>query len=193
MIDKLRDSFFAAGGTIPEKVRATCGWPSVGGKAEKNRRIGECWDSERSGDQHFEIFISPLVDDGAEVGAVLVHELVHCCVGIDAGHKAPFKKLALAVNLEGKMTATVPSEELVAELEMIIDEIGPYPHAKLTFSDKPKKQGTRMLKVTCPDPGCGWSARTTQKWIDVGLPTCVCGTVMEVEVKEEDEGEGGDE
>lgn len=186
LIDNLRDKFFAAGGTIPEKVRATCGWPSTGGKAEKNRRIGECWSDERSDSGHYEIFISPLVDDGIEVAAVLVHELVHACVGIAAGHKAPFKKVAEAVGLEGKMTSTVPSEELVAELEDIIGT-DHYPHSKLSFDLKKKVQSTRMLKVTCPDPGCAWSCRTTQKWVDIGLPTCCCGNQMELEVKEEDE------
>jgi len=187
----LRPLFSEAGGEIPEQVRITCGWPSQGAKSEKKRTLGECWGSDNSDDEHFEIFISPTLDDGAEVAGVLVHELVHACVGIKAGHRAPFKKLATAVGLEGLMTATEVSDELAPTLDALVKSVGVYPHAKITFDNK-KKQGTRMLKVVCPDPACGWSARTTQKWIDVGLPTCVCGTKMEVEEQKKPP-EGGEE
>lgn len=39
------------------------------------------------------------------------------------------------------------------------------------------KEGTRLLKCQCPE--CGYVVRTTQKWLDVGVPTCACGTEME--------------
>lgn len=185
MVDLLRNDFLEAGGELPENIRVTCGWPSQGAKAKKKRRIGECWGDDRSDDGHFEIFISPLLAEHVEVGAVLVHELVHTAVGIEAGHKAPFRKVATAMGLEGKMTATSPSKELEESLTLVAAEIGRYPHAKLTFSNKPPTQGTRMIKVQCPDPGCGYILRTTQKWIDVGLPTCCCGKQMETEEPKE--------
>lgn len=34
-------------------------------------------------------------------------------------------------------------------------------------------QSTRMLKIVCGK--CEWTARTSQKHIDAGLPTCHCG------------------
>jgi hypothetical protein len=34
-------------------------------------------------------------------------------------------------------------------------------------------QGTRMLKLECS--GCGYVARTTRKWLEVGAPSCCCG------------------
>jgi hypothetical protein len=188
MTDKLRNDFIEAGGELPENIRVTCGWPSQGAKAKKKRRIGECWGDDRSGDGHFEIFISPLLDDKVEVAAVLIHELTHAAVGIEAGHKAAFRKVATAMGLEGKMTATTPSKALEEHLTLVTAEVGPYPHAKLSFSRK-KVQGTRMIKVQCPDPGCGYILRTTQKWIDIGLPTCCCGKEMEAEVKEEEDDE----
>ena len=46
-----------------------------------------------------------------------------------------------------------------------------------------KKQGTRLKKVECIS--CGYVVRITQKWIDIGLPVCVCGMPMSQE-------EGGD-
>lgn len=39
------------------------------------------------------------------------------------------------------------------------------------------KAGTRLLKCQCPS--CEYTVRITQKWIDVGLPTCPCGEEME--------------
>jgi len=39
------------------------------------------------------------------------------------------------------------------------------------------KAGTRLLKCQCPE--CEYTVRITQKWIDVGLPVCPCGTEME--------------
>jgi len=42
------------------------------------------------------------------------------------------------------------------------------------------KAGTRLLKCQCPE--CEYTVRITQKWIDVGLPVCPCGTEMEAVV-----------
>jgi hypothetical protein len=174
----LRPAFLEAGGEIPEKVRTTCGWPSRSGRAKKHRRIGECWSNDNSKDEHFEIFISPTLSKLGEVAETLVHELVHTAVGVKEGHKAAFRKVAVKLGLEGKMTETHAGEALRDRIEVLASEIGPYPHAELTFGDK-KVQGTRMLKVVCPDPACGFQFRTTRKWIDIGLPTCFCGTKME--------------
>jgi hypothetical protein len=174
----LRPDFLEAGAEIPEAVRSTCGWPSQGAKAKKKRRIGECWGPKSSKDKHAEVFISPVLSNPTEVGETLVHELVHAAVGIEHGHKAPFRRVAVALGLEGKMTATYAGDALRDRLVTLTSKIGPYPHAKLTFSNK-KADTNRQLKLQCPDPSCGYIARTSQKWIDVGCPTCVCGTKME--------------
>ena len=36
------------GYTVPDNLRATCGWPSKGALARKNQRIGECWSDSAS-------------------------------------------------------------------------------------------------------------------------------------------------
>jgi hypothetical protein len=42
------------------------------------------------------------------------------------------------------------------------------------------KQGTRLLKVMCPNPACAVVVRMTAKYINCGrIPTCSCGTKME--------------
>jgi len=174
--DLLRPDFEAVGETVPEKIHVTCGWPSKGGRPGLKQRIGECWPPECSEGEFTEMFINPMLSEALEALDVLVHELVHAAVGCDEGHKGPFRVTAKAIGLEGKMTATVAGETLLVRLREIEKELGEYPHAKLTPKNK-KPQGTRMLKVICPD--CQWMARTSRKWIDLGLPTCACGKQME--------------
>jgi hypothetical protein len=124
------------------------------------------------------MFISPCITDLHEVGGVIIHELVHAAVGCEHGHKAPFRRLATALGLEGKMTATSPGENLCKRIDEVCTRIGePYPHSKLDLNAvAANKAGNRQLKVECP--ACGYIVRTTQKWIDVGLPTCFCGEGM---------------
>ena len=183
-MNKLRPAFLEAGFPLPEKIRASCSWPSKSGLANKKRRIGEAWSARNSADQSCEVFISPVLKDPLDVAATLVHELVHCAVGVEEGHKGKFPKIAKALGLEGKMTATTASEALRTRLKEVTEAIGPYPHAELTHSNAPKKQSCRLLKVACE---CGCVVRITRKWLDeVGPPTCGCGGAM---VEEESDGD----
>jgi hypothetical protein len=184
-IEKLRPDFARLGSELPEKIRASCSWPSKSGLANKKRRIGEAWSAKNSADQSCEVFISPVLKDPLEVAATLVHELVHCAVGVEQGHKGKFIKLAKVIGLEGKMTATHAGEELRTHLKVVTDAIGPYPHAELTHSNAPKTQKCRLLKVVCE---CGCVVRITRKWLDeVGPPTCGCGGAMVEEESNDDE------
>jgi hypothetical protein len=176
-LDALRPEFERAGFPLPEKIRASCSWPSKSALAEKTRRIGECWSAECSGDESFETFVSPCLINPVEVSATLVHELVHAAVGLRCKHRGRFKKCATAVGLEGKMTATHAGEELTHRLKEIADELGPYPHAKLDKTNAPKKQTCRQLKVECVE--CGCICRMSRTSLDeVGAPTCACGGEM---------------
>jgi hypothetical protein len=157
------------------------------GLSKKKRRIGEAWSSNCSQDKTHEIFISPYVADAPTVAATLVHEIVHCIVGIPAKHGKLFRDCAVAVGLEGKMTATKAGDDLTLRLHDFASQIGDYPHASLdsSISDAPPKQTTRMILIRCPD--CGYQVRTTRKWIEIGIPTCPCGTKMEAEQKEDED------
>ena len=164
--------FTAQGFPLPA-VRASVGIPA-GGKGGKLKRIGECWDKRASGDGTTEIFVCPSQSDPVQVLAILLHELIHAAVGLECGHKGPFKRVAIALGLEGKMTSTIPGAQLACDLATLADTLGAYPHAALnTALSGRKKQGTRMIKLTCDD--CGWSCRTAQKNVDAGCPTCHCG------------------
>jgi hypothetical protein len=173
----IRPLFDAQGAADYPKFRVSCGWPKGGRNA-----IGQAWTPSASGDATAELFISPALEEliGSGTGGVvdvLLHELIHAVVGSEAGHKGPFKKLAKAVGLEGKMTATYPSDALGSRLLEMVAHLGPYPHAELHNLTVPK-QGTRMLKLLCPI--CGFTCRTTRKWlVEVGTPTCACGQRMD--------------
>jgi hypothetical protein len=112
-----------------------------------------------------------------EILATLCHELVHHAVGCACGHRGAFRKTALAIGLEGKMTATTAGEGLAERLQEIADLLGDLPHSKLNPSAR-KKQGTRMLKAECVP--CAYIVRLTRKMIEThGCPICpTCGDQM---------------
>jgi hypothetical protein len=177
LVDALRPTFAENGYPLPERIRVSCGWPSRSALSRKAMRIGEAWSHRCSGDGAHETFLSPVLADPIDVAAVLVHELVHHAVGVEHGHKGPFRKLAVAVGLTGRMTATTAGDALRGRLHALAEELGPYPHAVLTGGDGRKKQSTRMLKVACD--ACGCIVRMTRQWLDtVGAPTCACGGAM---------------
>jgi hypothetical protein len=163
---ELRPLFHSNGATFPELIRYTCGWPSRGA-GSRRKTLGQCFDASASKDGHFEIIIGMSLDDPMEVAHVLAHELCHAVVGTKHGHKGPFRKLALAIGLEGKMTSTMPGESFTRFTQPLLDRLGPYPHAELDYSSV-KKQATRMIKATCRE--CEYTARLTRKWLDAGGP-----------------------
>jgi hypothetical protein len=178
---QMRPWIIAAGGGDYIDPLVSVGFPKGSrGKSAANA-IGQCWDKAVSADkQSAHIFIIPTMTDPVEVLAVLAHELVHASVGTQCGHRGPFRKVAVALGLEGKMTATVPGEMFRRKLTELSNELGIYPHVEL----KPRKRGSvgsRLVKVECPSTWCGCIVRMTRKWIDeLGPPTCGCGTQMEV-------------
>jgi hypothetical protein len=174
MVEALRDTFADAGHPLPKRLRVSCGWPS-GRALATMRAVGQCWSPDNSEDGTTEIFVSPCVADAAEVAEILAHELCHAAVGVDKGHGPAFARCARAIGLTGPLRSTVAGETLRASLATLAARLGEYPHATLDTS-KQKHQGTRMRKVACP--ACGYTVRTTARWIAVGLPTCACGQHM---------------
>ena len=191
-LEMIRPIFAEVGQKVPAKIRVSCGFPSKGALANRKRRIGECWSDKASAGKVFEIFISPVLNKPSEVLGTLVYEVVHAVVGLECGHKAPFKKVALAVGLTGKMTATEEGPELKERINGWAEKLGGYPHDQLdkmvTLKKAPDK--CRLLKAECPK--CGYIIRVTKKWaVEAGLPICPCGGYFETEepLDLEDEGE----
>lgn len=195
-VEHLRKDFAEAGEPLPPKVNVSVGWP--GGRGNKANVIGQCWHPSACADKAPAIFVSPRLSDPVDVLAVLVHELVHAAG--HQGHRKGFRRLALAVGLTGRMTATVPTEELATYLRGLANRLGPYGHAAIQDRStvrlpgvpggkdgdpEPRmgtpKQTTRMLKLECPC--CGYTVRTTRKWLEQGLPRCPSSVRLQPDAK----------
>lgn len=155
-VELLKPVFAERGYIVPDTAKATIGFPC---KGAGGKRIGECHCSSMSKGGFYEIFISPLLDDATRILGTLVHELCHAIVGTQHGHKAPFKKCALAMHLEGKMRATTEGEAFKRMVLPILAELGPLPHKALSLEGVKRQKG-RNLKVECPC--CGFKLRASK-------------------------------
>jgi hypothetical protein len=156
---------------LPQKIRVSCGFPS---NAKRTGAIGECHSDRASGDNAFEIFVSPVLDNPVAVFEVLIHELCHTLAG-GFNHNRGFQKHADALGLiplgsgTNAYKATKGGASFMGMWQAIIESLGDYPHKVLNLSQR-KTQGTRMLKAVCPT--CNYSIRTTNAWAIKGLPVC---------------------
>jgi hypothetical protein len=176
-VEELRPVFDGISRPIPAKIRVACGFPL---DAKRSKAIGQCWADTASADRAIEILISPVLDDHLAVFETLVHELCHSTAGA-MNHGVNFQKAAEAMLLQGVHPSKQPwkstkgTADFLPAFEGLIDGLGDYPHAALTFTAR-KAQSTRMLKACCPS--CGYTVRMTQKWADLGLPVCPCGDTL---------------
>jgi SprT-like family len=178
--NELRPYFTKLGLTLPEKIRFAVAFTSHG---KKGKVAGECWHAGASDDGHHEIIIRADFADPAEVLGILVHELAHAALPPDVKHGKEFREAALRIGLEGPMRHAMPGAVLKERLNELASSLGPFPHGRLNFdrvtlagvvaADKPKKQGTRMLKAECLGAGCGYTVRVAARWIkECGPPHC---------------------
>ena len=136
--------------------------------------MGECWSDKASGDGTHEIFISPVLSDPVAVYAVLMGQLAHTLAGCE-GTGAKYRTVCGLLHLGAPWSSPTAGQGWPAANGNAIDSLGAYPHAAITMSSA-VKQGTRMLRLSCS--GCGYILRTTQRWVNEGLPTCHCGTTF---------------
>jgi hypothetical protein len=166
-VKEFKKHFLDCGWLVPDNVRISVGIPK--GMHGSKRAIGQCWSNLLSSDGHYEIFVSPELGKEADVLETIAHELIHATVGIEEGHKGKFKICAHCVGFKGPMTST-PADELMNQaVSRIIAKIGPYPAGKLDISGR-KKKATYLIKCECPQ--CGYTVRTTAKWLECGEPIC---------------------
>ena len=126
----------------------------------RSKRLGECYPSSRNDDGANEIVITAHCDDSELILAVLVHEKIHALDDCKHQHGPVFRKAALAVGLEGKMTATVAGPKLAATLKEYVELLGPIPHSAMSHVAKDK--GRNNNKLVCDD--CGFKANLSAKW-----------------------------
>lgn len=176
---ELERLFKRVGAPALPAYRVTCGWPSRKALTRKNKVIGQCFDKSCSKDKTTEMIVSMFIDNEADAAQILAHEMIHASVGTAAGHGKPFRDVAIAIGLEGKMTATVAGPEFIKWIKPVLKKIGKYPHATVDASAATKKQGTRLVKVVCRIHD-SYSVRMSQKWIDeAGAPICpICKNQM---------------
>ncbi|MDQ6866887.1 MAG: SprT-like domain-containing protein [Pseudomonadota bacterium] len=178
--NELRPYFAKHGLILPEKIRFAIAFTSHG---KKGKVAGECWHAGASDDGHHEIIIRADFADPAEVLGILTHELVHAALPPDVKHGKEFREAALRIGLEGPMRHAMPGAVLKERLNDLASSLGPFPHGRLNFdrvtlagevvADRPKKQGTRMLKAECLGAGCGYTVRVAARWIkECGPPHC---------------------
>lgn len=201
-VEEFREFIAERTGKVAPTVRVGVGFPSAG---IRGGALAECWTPAATSDGIHEIIVkidrNTSTEQQQDILSTLLHEVCHATAGIPAGHGADFKAVATSVDLEGKMTATVPSEDLRSALDGWVQygALGAYPMG--TFKpplgmDEPGHSGghrgpshsgpgtqtTRMLKAWCPNnvtvsaederSGCGYTVRLTKKWADMALPVC---------------------
>ena len=163
-VGKLNPIFKKQGYDVP-KVQVSCGFTSSG----KNRHAGECWSKTATKAVISEIYISPKYDDAVEVMDILVHELVHAVDNCEHKHGSEFKKIALAVGLEGKMRSASAGVKLKNELIEIAKSLNLYPHVKLDIPTIIRVYKPRP-KARCSE--CGYEIGIFKKWQHLGAPIC---------------------
>lgn len=135
----LRPMFALHGATIPDNIKVSCGFPFGRRGITSLHAIGQAWPASLSTNGSIEIFVSPVLDDGARVADVLAHECVHAAVGNDKGHGPEFKRLAEAIGLTGKMTATVAGDGFTHWFNATGIGLGKYPHARVIVVRQPSE------------------------------------------------------
>lgn len=178
-VSELRVLFTNRGLELPQNIVVSCGWPSQSiGKA-----VGECWSNDLSDGGVFEVFISPrlsVVSGTDGVLSVIVHELLHVSVGVEYGHKVPFKKAMKKIGLEGKPSASHAGDDLNVDLGIIASTLGEYPHKKLNLKVKLQKTGVKTLtKMRCPKDDCDYIIMVKTRLIEEkGVPKCPVHDVL---------------
>ena len=175
-IEALRPLYEEHGHEIPA-YQVSVGWP--GGRSKKSTTVGQCWPTHAADDGSASIFVSPVVKNPLEVLEILGHELIHAIDDCESGHRGNFAKIFTQVGFIGRKTTHEAGPELVEKMKAILNELGRYPHGQMKREAKgAAKQKTYMLKLEAIC--CGYLVRTTQSWIDQGLPSCPCGNEMEL-------------
>jgi hypothetical protein len=188
LVARLRLPFQQLGSPLPDRLRIGVGFPSGGAKLA---RTGECWPATASEDGCTEIWIRPdLPDTGdlaADMALALVSQLIQVAVGVQAGRGRAYRKVAVALGLNGSMRAPTPGPAFRAMLRPILEAAGPVPHARLDtasdaktrdaetegtdHADDDRPRSNRHLKCSCAN--CGYLIRTARQWIDkLGPPFC---------------------
>ena len=156
------------------RKKSTLGWYGNG-----------LWDDSGTPTAEINICAESLDRPVLEVLETLVHEMVHaanCADGIkdhsgNSYHNKAFRDRCHSVGLTcdkvdkhgWALTGLTP--ELAKELKALKVNKKAFEMARLPMQKK--KQPPRLIKLQCPC--CGYTVRTTAKWLATGLPSCPFG------------------
>ncbi len=116
-----------------------------------------------------QIFISPALSDRVQVLDTLLHELVHAVDDCQNKHGPVFKKMALKLGMKGPMRSAGAGPELKAKLKQLAEDLGPYPHPRLTV---PSKVIDRRPRARAKCSECGFTVPMLKAFIHYGPPIC---------------------
>jgi hypothetical protein len=148
-VDMFRPWFRQAGSSLPDKIRISIGFGSVGARVESARVLGVTYSRTCSADGVNEIFISPEDAETEHMLTTVLHELIHVADDCRSGHRDAFTELATIMGFLAPMTSTPPSEELRERLREVAAELGHYPGAAFT----PPEKVRRAVAEPKPLPG----------------------------------------
>lgn len=176
--------------TKPESIVLT-----IQTRGKREHTLGWFWAKrwkDGKKDAVHEINLSAETLSREDVGETLIHELAHAenetnnIKDVSNGvHNKKFKVQAEALGLKvldrdkrvgyGFTELDTPARDFLKKIKF---NSLMFKLARLTPTAR-TKAGTRMLKCECPK--CGYVVRTTQKWVDIGLPQCPDGDEMELQ------------
>lgn len=147
----IADSIGGYGANEEAVIRLSCGFPPKAGRKAVDAAIVP---PSASDDFTAEVFVSPTVDSAQQVAALLLPLLK---VALKGEWRSASPKVAAPVNLP-------------AWAELILENLGEYPHAKIEITAAPK-QTTRLIKVACLNDG--YIARVSRSTlVNLGSPIC---------------------
>ena len=169
-VDALEPIFSEQGFLLP-KVRVSCAFPST---SRRGSVVGQCWGASCSSDGVNEIFITPMYCSPFDVLDTLTHELVHAVDDCQSKHGKEFKRIAIAIGLEGKMIHATAGPKLKSRLQSIsadlIKNFGNYPHAAMNLPVSKSSSARLNPRAVCPN--CGFQVTVSTRFIQHGPPIC---------------------
>jgi len=164
--ERLAQEIFTPHGYRVPAVKVSVGYASTG---LRSSAIGQCWPRKSAADDTNHIFISPSLGTAYEVIDTLTHELVHAVDDCAHRHGKVFRKIALAIGLQGPMRRASAGPALKARLESLLGALPPYPHGRLKAVHR-RPASVPPPKAECAS--CGYRVTVPRRFLHLGPPIC---------------------
>lgn len=147
-VEAMKPLLEETGVKMPKKYHVTVSW----NKGSGDKGIGQCFDASCSNDGAPHMSVSPCQADPLRVLDILLHEMIHAACGTACGHKGEFKRVALALGFEGKMTATYVTDKspLLPKLKAVAKTLGDYPHSAINYKKQKKPSKGGWIRLQSP-------------------------------------------